>query len=74
MDWRTHLATLIEALERVPAPKWAGSAAILLALVLLVALGMVAAGNWSLRRRLIAYGSTIRSRIGDTLSPTSLRQ
>ena len=54
MDWRAYLATLVDLLERLPAPKWLGSAAIFIAAGLLIALGMVAAGNWNLRRRILA--------------------
>ena len=55
MDWRVYLASLTEFVERVPAPKWLGVAAIFAALILLVALIVAWVRNLSLRYRLAEH-------------------
>jgi hypothetical protein len=55
MDWRAYLASLLEAIERVPAPKWLGVVAIGAAALLLAALILAWVRNFRLRYRLAEH-------------------
>ena len=55
MDWRHPLTSLIEHVERIPHPKWLGTASTLVALLLLLALIATSMRNLTLRQRLLEH-------------------
>jgi hypothetical protein len=55
MDWRHPLTSLIEHIERIPHPKWLGTASTLVALLLLLALIATSMRNLTLRQRLAEH-------------------
>lgn len=52
MDWRAHLATVIDHVERLPNLKWLAAAAMLASVALLLALVVLSLRHVELRRRL----------------------
>jgi hypothetical protein len=55
MDWRHPLTSFVDLIERIPHPKWLGTASTLAALLLLMALIATSMRNLTLRQRLLEH-------------------